>query len=263
MKPPYGGVKVLFLLLAGAAALGVSGCFAVLPLADASREEDPPEPDIEATVVVAVRSTIEAMPTHTPAPTPTPTPTPRPTATPRPTPTAMPTSTPEPTPVGGSGEPVKEPIAFAPHHSQFPEIAPYFDANGICCRGNGTPVLSIVFINVSGKPLTALEFTICPQNPFGEPMQHQTTGAECFSRIENVEVPPVNRDPSSFVPPTRDAWQRFSQQTGGQGGGRLEWPLEGYANAVQADVTLNRVRYGDGTVWRDGQLIPPPATSDR
>jgi hypothetical protein len=265
MRPPAWGFRGLLLLLSGAVALGISGCFAVLPLADASREEDPEVPDIEATVVFGVRSTIEAMPTPTPWPTPTPTPTPRPTATPRPTPTAMPTPTPEPTPPAGTVEPVRPPIEFAPLSSQYPVDIPFFDSHGICCRRDGTPVLRIVFISVAQRPLSALEFTVCPQNPFGEPIQRQGNGEECFNRIYDERISPYNRDLSPFLPLNAERWRNFDQQTGGQSGGRLEWPLEGYPDAAQARVTLNRVLYEDGTVWRDGQLIPPvtpPATSN-
>ena len=57
-----------------------------------------PTPDLQATVDAAVREALASQPTPTPAPTATPPPTPTPTPTPAPTATPPPTPTPTPTP---------------------------------------------------------------------------------------------------------------------------------------------------------------------
>lgn len=261
MRSSCGGRNQVLLFLATALSTLVLGCFAVVPSVKSAENAEPIEPEIEATIGFSVQATIEALPTPTSVPTPTatpePVPTPLPTPTPRPAPTATPVPTPTatPAPVTPGGKQKQPPIQFAPFASRSKDAVPYFDAQGFSIDETRTPVISLVFINTSGKTIDALEFTICPQNRFGEPLQLESSGEACIVRISNQIIEPFQLDPSNFLPLTKERWWRFSSMHA-QGGGRVEWPLKGFEMAVQAEVTLNRVHFVDGSVWRNE---PPPS----
>jgi hypothetical protein len=261
MRSSCGGRNPVLIFLATALTTLSLGCFAVLPSVRSGENDRPTKPEIEATIGFAVQATIEALPTPTPVPTPTatpkPTPTPLPTPAPRPTATPMPSPTPTPLPATSAVRQERPPIEFAPFSSRFENAVPYFDDHGFSVDETGIPHISLVFINTSGKTIDALEFTICPQNRFGEPLQHQSTGEACMVRISNQVIEPFWFDPSNFLPLNKERWWRFSS-THLQGGGRVEWPLKGFEMAVQAEVTLNRVHFVDGSVWRNALLPLPP-----
>lgn len=268
MRSSCGGRNHVLLFLATALSTLALSCFAVLPSVKSAEDDGPTKPEIEATIGFAVQATVEALPTPTPVPTPTaaptatpePTPTALPTLAPKPTPTATPKPTPTPTPVPAppAVRQQQAPIQFAPFASRFEDAVPYFDANGFSVDETGTPVFSLVFINTSGKTIDALEFNICPQNRFGEPLQQESTGEACIVRISNQVIEPFRFDPSNFLPLNKERWWRFSS-THVQGGGRVEWPLKGFEMAVQAEVKLNRVHFVDESVWRNDPLSLPPS----
>jgi hypothetical protein len=264
MKPSRGGGNQILIFLATALSTLVLGCFAVLPPLKSAENDEPTQPEIEATIAFAVQATIEALPTPTPAPAPTAdpiaapqsTPLPAPTPSPIPTATPVPAPTPRPVPVTPAVRQQQPPIHFAPFSSRFEDAVPYFDANGFSVDKTWTPAISLEFINTSVKTIDALEFKICPENRFGEPLQQEGTGEACIVRISNQVIEPFRFDASNFLPLNKERWWRFSSMHV-HGGGRVEWPLKGFETAVQAEVTLNRVHFVDGSVWRNDQFAPP------
>jgi len=173
-------------------------------------------------------------------------------------PTIEPTATPtiEPT---ATQIPLPPPVVFTPYNGFLGR-----DENGISHDSIGTPVLNIGYMNVSEIFLDAVEFRICPKNRFGDALKQFGHGDNCLIGVtDKVVIPFVDGtdrnnkvqsrekgELSDYLPFTSEKFMEIIDNTNDTPAGRGEWTLYGYETAVEAEITLVRVHFQDGTVWK-------------
>ena len=191
-------------------------------------------PDVPATVAAAVHATIAAILTATPIPTPTPTPT----LTPTPAPTATPTPTPTSTPTPAPSPPLR--ITTQPMTEDR--------------------TLDVRLTNVSDTVIVAYELLICPRDRFGEIVPG--SGEECFEWDGRLRLNPTGSEPPpdyvlfDEAKPGRYYLNLPIESIGWQTDTYPSYNLQRFETATQATVELLSVGFEDGTVWREGQLFP-------
>jgi hypothetical protein len=132
---------------------------------------------------------------------------------------------------------------------------PYFNSEGLSLDNPEIPVISLVYINTSGKTVEALEFSVCPKNPFGDPLEHRETGEKCVQLFYDAEIKPFPEEPTPYLPLDKDkAAKILAAQVPGTG--TIGWSLEGFSGAMRAEVALVRMLFSDDTVWPEFQVIP-------
>ena len=259
-------------------AVVLSALTGIFVLACSSAAPAEPTLNIDATVEARARELVAAQTTNTPEPTATPTATPTPeptaTATPEPTATATPeptaTSTPEPTATPtpeptATPIPVPPPLVFVAYEGSSADER-YLDKNGISSDSIGTPILAIAYMNVSEKTLDAIEFRICPKNRFGDALKEYGYETNCLiGSTDKVVIPFVDAtnamklngevyrykgELSDYLPFNSNKYVQLIMNTSETPGYFGKWTLYGYETTTQAEITLVRVHFQDGTVWK-------------
>ena len=123
-------------------------------------------------------------------------------------------------------------------------------------------VLSVRLTNVSDKVISAYELLICPMDSSGDLVR--ISREECFGKNYRFKrmrptgsTPPAQYElldetkPGVYglltIPVEHEIWSTDDH---------LEFDLQAYEAAAQATVELVSVRFEDGSIWKDGLLLP-------